>query len=148
MTGTTAKRCDNCGSEAPASQQSGHYIDDGWSLNYLSLGHYGGFTDCIPDPDTHYDDDRYYSHLCHDCCVVMMRAMPGLARQIFSSGAGHPNRRESHEPRGTATPSCCEWAWTWNTVDGKEITYFGTPDGGWVTREEWINRVAITPYNP
>jgi hypothetical protein len=130
------KRCDNCASPAPTTQQDGDFIDYGWSIDWLSLGHYGGFTDCLPDSQ---DDEpnRYIAHLCHDCCLKMLDAMPGLAALIFpQGGGGHPNMNEHDSDNGTATPPCCPYAWTWNKTvspDGEPVyeTYFGTADGGW-----------------
>lgn len=132
------KVCDNCATPAPTTQQQGHYIDYGWSFNWLHFGHYGGFTDCLPDKDEDSDSGRYFAHLCHDCCVKMLEALPGLAALVFpEGGGGHPNINEKgNADDGTQTPPCCRYAWTWVKTlgpDGKTQydTYFGTPDLKW-----------------
>lgn len=124
-------KCSNCGAEAPTTQQEGRYIDWGWSLSHNFLGHYGGFSDNFPS-------EGLLSHICHDCCVVMMRALPGLAKSLFpAGGGGHPS--VSNET-GILTPSCCEYAWTWDKEErcgecGDHVLYFGAPDGGWRRQE-------------
>lgn len=133
----STKPCTNCGIEKPATQQFGNFIDDGWSLNYLSLGHYGGFTDCIPDPNkgevdslADYDPDPYMVHLCHDCCVRMLKALPGLAKLI--GPGGHSNGFDSsNTDDGTEIPPCCNHAWTWKKEDGEWKTYLVNENGDW-----------------
>lgn len=116
--------CNNCAVAAPASQQVGHYIDYGWSLSHDFLGHYGGFSDNFPS-------DGKLAHLCHDCCVKMMEALPGLAKYLFANYGGHPNAK--HDDRGISVPSCCEYAWTWDgdCECGGVIVYNGAPAGAW-----------------
>lgn len=130
--------CTNCGLEAPTSQQPDKLLDDGWSFNWLALGHYGGFTDCLPERDKNPNHDDYIAHLCHDCCVTLLLALPGLAGVIFpEGGGGHPNVNEHDSEDGTLTPPCCQWAWTWKRRPAadkngeKYDTYFGTKEGGW-----------------
>lgn len=130
--------CTNCGLEAPTTQQQGNFLDNGWSLNWLALGHYGGFTDCVPDSGDEWDAPKYIFHLCHDCCLTMVRALPALAKLI---GAGHPNMNTGN-PLSTAhfdgidLPPCCEHAWTFSTSKNGELdTYFATPDLKWVKQE-------------
>lgn len=126
--------CTNCGAAAPTSQQQGNFIDYGWSLNNCSLGHYGGFSDNFPCDERNLSTDKQYAHLCHDCCVKMLEALPGLAKYLFPNGGGHPNINGS----GIDVPSCCEYAWTWSGACedcADSITYFGAPDGGWRKRE-------------
>lgn len=121
----STKACTNCRVEMPASQQFGNYIDNGWSFNYNSLGHYGGFTDCIPD-----DGIDYRVHLCHDCCVRMLEALPGLAK-IVGPG-GHSNGFDSSaSDDGTEIAPCCKHAWTWKKEDGEWKTYLVNESGAW-----------------
>jgi hypothetical protein len=124
--------CINCGAPSPTSQQEGLFVDNGWSLNVLGLGHYGGFTDCLPDAQ---DDDLndYLVHLCHDCCIKMLDALPGLARRIFpTGGGGHPNIGDSMVgDDGTSVAPCCSYAWTWKKHGKRQVTYFGKADGSW-----------------
>jgi hypothetical protein len=124
--------CVNCGSLAATSHQEGLFMDSGWSLNILGLGHYGGFTDCLPDA---HDDDMsdYLVHLCHDCCVKMLEALPGLAQRIFpTGGGGHPNVGDNLESNdGTSLMPCCTYAWTWKKHENRQVTYFANADGGW-----------------
>ena len=126
--------CTNCGVAAPTTQQQGHYIDYGWSLGHDTLGHYGGFSDNFPS-------DGKLAHLCHDCCVKMLEALPGLAKFLFSEYGGHPNAQED---RGIETPSCCEYAWTWDEKRcdcGGVVVYHGAPNGGW--RRQGCNRCEL-----
>ena len=120
--------CTNCGVAAPTSQQQGNFIDYGWSLGNCSLGHYGGFSDNFPC-------DEEEAHLCHDCCLKMLEALPGLAKHLFPNGGGHPNMNGS----GIEVPSCCEYAWTWGDKCekncGNSDTYFGAPNGAWRKQE-------------
>lgn len=143
------KPCTNCKVEWPTSQQQGNYIDDGISINTLDLGHYGGFTDCIPDPSkgevysiSEYDPKPYMAHLCHDCCVILFNALPGLAEFAEVRG-GHGNLTNgwsfggSDKEPGSSIPPCCPYAWTWDKGEPTDenpyghITYKATPDLTW-----------------
>lgn len=104
-----------------AGQQFGNYIDDGWSIDFLSLGHYGGFTDCIPDPDK--TDTEYLMHFCHDCCLKMVATFPNAFGKHLGNLGCHPGDLEK--------PSCCEYAWTWDKNNTK-LHYQGDGAGGWV----------------
>lgn len=122
----TKLACTNCGVEAPASQQMGNYIDNGWSLGHRYLGHYGGFSDDFPP------EEKQTAHLCHDCCVLMLNALPGLAKFLFPAEySGHPNA--NHSKGGISVPSCCEYCWTWDgkCECGQSIVYYGAPAGAW-----------------
>jgi NAD-dependent dihydropyrimidine dehydrogenase PreA subunit len=138
---TKMRVCTNCGVAHPATQQDGLYIDGGLSFDLLNMGHYGGMWDNFPRGDR---DEL--AHLCHDCSVGFLRAYPNLAKLVLPNGGGHPNyvhnpTMEKDSQRGTDTPSCCEFAWTWNTDEldenGQWMTYVGTADGGWRKRE-WV----------
>ncbi len=109
-------------------------MDSGWSLNILGLGHYGGFTDCLPEAQRNDEDwGDYLVHLCHDCCVKMLEALPGLAHHIFpTGGGGHPNVGDNLESNdGTSLTPCCTYAWTWKKHGNRQVTYFANADGGW-----------------
>ena len=111
--------CTNCGIEAPTSQQGGNYIDDGWSIGHDFLGHYGGFSDNFPP------DENGLAHLCHDCCVLMLNALPGLAKFLFPNGGGGHSSQFSDPP-------CCQYAWTVDKCAcGGYVVYHGSPDGVW-----------------
>lgn len=127
---TYTKQCTNCGIDFPAEQQQGNFIDDGWSFNYCDLGHYGGFTDCIPDAGK-----DYKVHLCHDCCVRMLDALPGLAKLI--GPGGHSNGFDSSKTDdGTEIPPCCMHSWTWKKEHGEWKTYLVSESGDW-EKAEW-----------
>jgi hypothetical protein len=147
--------CTNCGTPSPTTQQQGNFIDDGISINTLSLGHYGGFTDCIPDQSRgevysigEYDSNPYLAHLCHDCTVIMFNALPGLAKFAGVHG-GHGNitggwcfsgGELSHIENGTLVPPCCPYAWTWDQTEksgpyNQSTTYLSTPELTWVKKE-------------
>lgn len=124
--------CTNCGAEARTTQQEGNFIDGGLSFDLVNLGFYGGFWDNFPT-----NGREGLAHICHDCSVVFMRALPGLAKKILPNGGGHPNFIHAEKiTKGTETPSCCEFAWTWkDELDADDedsiLTYFGRADGGW-----------------
>lgn len=124
------KKCDNCGLESPTTQQDGNFIDGGLSVDLLNMGHYGGMWDNFP-----FDGNDRLVHICHDCSVTFLRALPGLAKLVMPIGGGHPNQNEQTTVRGTDTPSCCEFAWTWNCDElddnGQYQVYYGEADGGW-----------------
>jgi hypothetical protein len=132
---TQMKVCTNCGSAHTATQQQGNFIDGGLSVDLLNMGHYGGMWDNFPAGGR-----EGTIHLCHDCALILMRTFPVLAKIVMPNGAGHPNMNEIHSDKdGTAVPSCCEFAWTWNNheldEDGQYQVYHGTADGGWVKEE-------------
>lgn len=126
------KTCNNCGAEAQATQQDGNFIDGGLSIDLVNMGHYGGMWDNFPA-----DGREGRVHICHDCAVLFMRTFPGLAKIALPQGGGHPNNIHLpvSEDRDIDNPSCCEFAWTWDTEeldeDGTWQTYFGTVDGSW-----------------
>lgn len=142
------KSCDMCGVTHDASQQSGNFIDYGWSINWLALGHYGGFTDCIPNQELgevdsigDYDPSPYMVHMCHDCCVKLIATFPALVKVAGIRG-GHPNMNEHDSSNGIATPPCCPYAWTWVKREEKDEygnrhdTYFATDELGWEKVED------------
>lgn len=126
------KKCDNCGMNHLATQQDGNFIDGGLSLDLLNMGHYGGLWDNFPP-----EDRGGLVHLCHDCSLILVRALPAILHFALPGGkGGHPNNvhRETSD-RGTETPPCCELAWTWNQVGESRYeveTYYGTAEGEWV----------------
>jgi len=143
--------CDACGSTESARQQSGNFIDDGWSFNWVDLGHYGGFTD--PFLDSPADSQAQMIHICHDCCVKLLAFFPALAEKTRARG-GHPNRNEHDPDNGIATPPCCPYAWTWvrnksiaeyskqftTYMATDELTWLAVPDRDDETHVEWAYR--------
>lgn len=121
------KPCTNCGVNNATSQQSGNYIDYGWSFDAINLGYYGGFTDCLPSEDR----SSGTVHLCHDCCVRLIEALPGLAAVV--EPGGHPNIEwsSSDTEDGTEIPPCCKYAWTWKREAGEWVTYLVNESGAW-----------------
>lgn len=134
------KLCTNCNIPQPANSQDGNYIDDGISIDVNQLGHYGGFTDNFPGKMS-----DQIAHLCHDCCVILFNALPGLARFAGVHG-GHGNitgrwtysdGELSQVQNGTEVPPCCQYAWTWDKTDPKNIVdYWATPDLQWTSRPQ------------
>lgn len=122
------KACSECGQARGAGQQFGNFIDYGWSINFIMLGHYGGFTDCIPDPDMTEDD--YMIHLCHDCCLKMIEALPNAFGKHLGDLGCHPGDLEK--------PSCCQYAWTWDKNNRKHH-YRGDGAGGWTFVKEFAD---------
>jgi hypothetical protein len=125
--------CTNCGTPNPTSQQQGNFIDDGLAINVNDLGHYGGFTDNFPpkqgDP---------LAHLCHNCCVILFNALPGFAKFAgVYHGHGNLNALYVDYVDGRTIQPCCQYAWTWDKTDLKNIiTYLATPELTWVKHPE------------
>lgn len=120
--------CSECGQTYEHTQQeSPMFPDGGICVAPKTFGHYGGFTDNMPwDPIS--DDD--YISLCHDCCVLLVRAFPSIVKAM----GGY-----AHHPCSDEIP-CCEFAWTFKRhPETNELqTYLGTAEGMWVLdpREE------------
>lgn len=132
-------KCSACEIEQEASQQQGNYIDYGWSLNWVNLGHYGGFTDSYFDrPD---DPAGEIIHLCHDCCIKLLNLFPLLVDKIDVKG-GHPNMNEMPGLDGIDVPPCCPYCWTFVKDESKPkgrqqyTSYRATADLKW----EAVNR--------
>lgn len=86
-------------------------VNNGWCLDLT--GHYGGFTDDL-------DHKLLRVTLCHDCCLAVARALPG----VFD-----PRKGGSHSMfYDEAHTSCCEFAW--GTDENGDITR-GDGEGGW-----------------
>ena len=79
-------------------------------------GGYGMFTDLMFS-----DNQDTFIHLCHDCCVSLIRAFPNAFKRFANQGH-HPY--EGDEP-------CCEWGWTVREADGVKTLILGNG-----TREE------------
>ena len=129
------KKCDNCGVDNPATQQDGNFIDGGLSLDLLNMGHYGGLWDNFPP-----EDRGGLAHLCHDCSLILVRALPNILHfALPGNRGGHPNRvHDNDSPRGTDVPPCCELAWTWNQIGDDRYNvevHYGTANGEWVKEE-------------
>lgn len=129
------KTCDGCGAIAPATQQTGNFIDYGWSVCWPHMGHYGGFTDPFMEMMSA-DAEDHLVHFCHDCCVKLLSLFPALVEKMSVRG-GHPNMNEHDPDNGIATPPCCPYAWTW-VRDRSEpdyqkqfTTYFATAELTW-----------------
>lgn len=138
--------CTNCNTPSPTSQQFGKHIDDGMSFDTNEFGHYGGFTDNFP-----YKEENYMAYLCHDCCVILFNALPGLAKFAGVRG-GHGNitggwcfsgGELSNVVNGSLVKPCCQYAWTCDRTDpDNTVTYLATPELTWelqVQPKEQIN---------
>lgn len=133
---TNRTTCDNCGT-GPRDSQDGNAFTGGLWWAPRSMGFYGGFTDNCPwEPITAEEDLA----LCHECSVSLMRAFPVIAQKMLPNRGGHPNLNGE----GTDVPPCCEWAWT----DSDEGLWFGTPDEGWVRRDDDGNLIENTKVFP
>jgi hypothetical protein len=134
-------KCGLCGSQNEYVFKDSNLIDSGWTLNWLNLGYYGGFTDCIPGnlADVYsiaeYDETPYTVNMCHACCVKLIDTFPAL-KEVARVRGGHPNMNEHDPSNGTATPPCCPYAWTWVDVSDSSFmpkyeTYFATDELTW-----------------
>lgn len=129
--------CDNCGAdcnfisnEARKLNIAGKPVDDvtigesdyvqvvqGFCLD-LS-GHYGGFTDFYLG-----GGNLRRAVLCHDCCVAVARALPGL----FKPNTGHHSMFYD-----VGDNSCCEFSWRFDPETGDSMV--GDGKGGWIAFE-------------
>lgn len=122
--------CANCEREVKSVYHGVDLPDSGLYLSPNSMGYYAGFFDNFP-PD---EEGKFGYAICHDCSVVMMLALPGLAKRLLPHGGGHPIEGEYPDP------PCCAWAWTWDTEApcsgcGGATTYVANHYGGWDERE-------------
>ena len=125
--------CGLCGAHNEEVFPNSGVISAGWTLNWLNLGYYGGFTDSIPDDRgdvvsmVEYDATPYTVNMCHDCCVKLLATFPKLA-EIANIRGGH----YSLNGDGIHTTPCCQYAWM---VDQNAInigTYYkATESLGW-----------------
>lgn len=99
--------CDNCKESVPCFSQNG-LPEHGLNFSLSRLDYYAGFT------DTMFDNHKDLL-LCHDCCVVLISALPAIAS--LCKGA-HPCDLDK---------PCCDFAW--KSVEG---VLFTVSNGEWV----------------
>jgi hypothetical protein len=130
--------CSLCKQPSPTIFQS-LFLDGGWSFNWVTLGHYSGFTDSIITTEEASNEEDFMVHMCHDCCVKMLDTFPAL-KEIARVRGGHPNMNDHDSQNGTATPPCCPYAWTWvktsSEYPNEYKTYFSTDELTWEERPE------------
>jgi len=102
MTEVFTITCDNCEREVKSVYMGVDLPDSGLCFSPYDMGYYAGFFDNFP-PD---NQDVYC--ICHDCSVVFMLALPGLAKRLLPLRGGHPILGNYPDP------PCCAWAWTWD----------------------------------
>ena len=123
--------CDNCGGDLrifsfknepleDATVTGYQQVESGWCLDLR--GGYGEFT------DESLDNVSTMAHvaLCHDCALIIARALPGVFRpqSMFHS-------MSATELDETDGKSCCEFSWNTN---GDGCLYVGDKDGGWTAK--------------
>jgi hypothetical protein len=119
--------CDNCGADVRVMATGATdeeqtltgwvQVENGWCLD-LSGG-YGMFTDLALD-------DGSFLHnvsLCHECCLKIARALPGI---FGKTGGMHSMSIDEKEASGGK--SCCEFSWD---SDGHGCMVYGDGHGGW-----------------
>lgn len=116
--------CDECGSamwtHPPVSEIGFLQIDDGMSFDLN--GGYGMFTDQMGAFEDGPIDT--FVHLCHDCCVLFVKTFPNATKRF---GLGH------HPYEGTEP--CCEWGWTFERDEDRNIVGTRLGDGTLVDEE-------------
>ena len=106
--------CTNCGGMSPALWEDGNLIDGGLVISSYDIGYYGGFMDTFAEEPKNV-------FLCHDCSLLLMRTMTGLAKFLLPNRGGHPVN--DNKP-------CCEYAWTFLTDENGESDAFVVGDDG------------------
>jgi hypothetical protein len=81
----------------------GTNAERGLSGTFSELGHYGGFFDPVVGSSA-------TEHLCHDCCVLLFRALPGFHRKMLGPSAG------AHFVEYKDGP-CCDDAYSYSKSD-------------------------------
>ena len=125
--------CDNCWHEVqPVADWAPLPVGGLW-FSQKDLGYYDGFFDVFPSVGC----EPTELGLCHECCVLFMEALPGLADKLLPLRGGHPTRPWV---QGTASPPCCAWAWTWDEeapcgVCAQSSVYVANANGEWEKRE-------------
>ena len=74
-------RCDECGEvfdDVFPNRKCGR-SSSGLDFPFRQLGYYGGFIDNVPW-EQWLDEEDF--HLCHDCCVKLLNALPNLFKKI------------------------------------------------------------------
>lgn len=94
------------------------HVQSGWCLDLT--GGYGMFNDDIGAPGF----STNYVTLCHDCCLKVARALPG----IFTTRRGMHSMTDDEKEK-TGGKSCCEFAWS---TDEHGCSVIGDGHGGWV----------------
>lgn len=119
--------CDNCGADIqvigtgtpPEDGTLTGYaqVENGWCLDLT--GGYAMFT------DDGFNERSILRHvaLCHECCLKIARALPG----IFGTQGGM-HSMSVDEKEKTGGKSCCEFTWD---SDGHGCMVYGDGQGGW-----------------
>lgn len=116
--------CINCKKQIPTNYGN---VDGGYSFSLASFGHYGGFSDSFEvSSDT--------VALCHDCCVILLKALPGLVKPLMGHlGVGH-GREYDEGP-------CCDFSFCQTEVAGVGYRMHVSENGQW-------SAGFIIPANP
>lgn len=108
------QKCINCKAELVTIYGN---VDRGYSFSLSSLGHYGGFSDS-------FEVSSDMVALCHNCCVVLLRALPGLVKPLMGTlGVGH-GREYDDGP-------CCEFSFCHTEVHGIGHRIHVAENGQW-----------------
>lgn len=118
-------QCTNC---AASSLEFEEYEDhnsglpeNGLVIALNDIAYYGGFMDAKWGEI----DENKVAYLCHDCSLLLMRTMSGLAQYFLPKRGGHPFEGGSNSP-------CCEYTWSFHTdEDGDMSVILGTTEGTW-----------------
>ena len=126
---TSVVVCDNCGEEAPATQQKS-LPDNGWWLPFEHFGYYGGFTDEMDVLIGQREGDALI--ICHDCVKRMLYFLPGIAGKMRKGN--HPNMNTGHEfQHPLDIEPCCEWCWTSVRNGRGPVQTYVVEDGKWIS---------------
>jgi hypothetical protein len=119
--------CDNCGADIKVMPTGSldeeqtltgwAQVENGWCLDLT--GGYAMFTDDALEKRSALGNVL----LCHDCCLKIARALPG----IFGTSRGM-HSMSVDEKEKTGGKSCCEFSWD---SDGHGCMVYGDGHGGW-----------------
>lgn len=129
----TKVKCTNCGLKSPAFERYGGdksgLHENGIVIALNSIGYYGGFL------DSEWGDleNEKVAHLCHDCSLLLMRTMSGLAKYLMPNRGGHPFQGGSEAP-------CCEYTWSFHSDENWENRkiILGTTEGTWEIGKDFL----------
>jgi len=121
--------CSGCERTQRGDFSNGGLLPCGWIVPYEDFGYYNGFSDNIEVLYNTLPSKTWV--LCHDCVVILLGALPLLAKKIPLNS----HYCDEDKP-------CCEWAWQGTGL-------YGTGIAGVLTRHpengKWVDDPPVDP---